>query len=47
MRHYARIKREKAINVCLEDIKSQLREEVKDEMYEEARRNLLKQYNLN
>lgn len=44
MRHYARLKREQDINVCLEDIKAQVREEVKDEMYEEARRNVLEQY---
>lgn len=44
MRHYARVKREKDINVCLENIKSQLREEVKDEMYEEAYKNFVEQF---
>lgn len=38
MRHYNRIK--------IERLKDKLREEVKDEMYEEARRNVLEQYNL-
>lgn len=38
MRHYNRTK--------IENLKDKLREEVKDEMYEEARENILLQYNL-
>jgi len=52
MRHYARVKSShKAIyGTSLDEIESRvrnsLREEVKDEMYEEARENILIQYNL-
>lgn len=50
MRHYARIKSDKAKDVTysstVEHVGDKLREEVKDEMYEEAYQNIRKQYNL-
>lgn len=51
MRHYARVKSNKVIEnytkIDMEQCIKDIREEVKDEMYDEARRHILEQYDLN